>query len=639
MFDYVQKHKRWMQALLLVIIVPSFALFGIDVYFRNTGTGGALAKVGGSSISELEYSQALRQSQERMREMMQGKGDPTMWTNPQFKESVLNELVDRQVALNHARKSGLAVSTPELQKVVTQIEAFHDPSGKFSRDRYRQLLKNQGLSEAEFEEDLRNGVVLGQMQNVFASSGFMPDSVVERLLRIREQEREVSQVVFNPSDYLKQVKVSPADADKYYQEHQSEFQIPERVRIEYVLLSAEVAERNATVTDDELRKLYEDNKARFTVPEERTASHILIVAPATASAEEKAKAKALADEVFAQAKAAPGKFAELARKYSQDPGSAEKGGSLDAITRGLMSEPETRSFEDAVFSMKVGEIAGPVKTDKYGYHIIRLDRVTGGEVTPFEKVRPQLAEEARKAKAGKAFTEAAEKFNDLVYEQYDSLQPAADALKLTVQKSDWVSRAGGNMNPLLNNEKLLAALFSDETLKNKHNTSAIEVQPNMLIAARVIEHQPAAPLPIEEVRADIQRHLAEQAAMKLAESEGKAAAEKLQKGETVKLNWSAPQTVSLQKRQGLHPEGAVAVFGADTTKLPVYSGVSAPQGRYVVYRISKVRDVGDIDPAQKKALARQLAQMAGQEQYQAYVTSLRERANVKIDRKKLEQGS
>jgi len=637
MFEFVQKHKRWMQGALLVIIVPSFALFGIDVYFRNSGTGGALAKVGNASISELEYSQALRQAQERMREMMRNNPDPSVLNSPQFKESVLNELVERKVALNQARKSGLAVSAPDLQKIIAQYEVFRDESGKFSVDRYRQLLKNQGLSEKAFEDDIRNGVILGQVQNVYAASGFLPESVVERLIRIREQEREVSQLVFNPTDYVKQVKVSAADVEKYYADHKSEFQIPERVKIEYLLLSVDAAERTVQIADEELRKIYEESKeARFSTPEERHASHILIAAPATASADEKAKARAKADELYKQVKAAPAKFAELARKNSQDPGSAEKGGDLGSFGRGLMVKP----FDEAVFSMKPGDIAGPVET-QYGFHIIRLDGIKGGQVTPFDKVKSQIAEEVRKAKAGKAFSEAAEKFNDTVYEQFDSLQPAADALKLTVQKSDWVSRAGGNMNPLLNNEKLLAALFSDEVLKNKHNTSAIEVQPNTLLAARVTEHQPAAPLPISEVRADLQRHLEEEAAMKLAETEGKAALDSLLKGQEPKskLAWSPPQNVSLQKRQGLHAEGAQAVFGADVSKLPVYAGVPAPQGRFVVYRISKVKDVTQVDPAQRKALAKQLAQMAGQEQYQAYLSSLREQANVKIDRKKLDTGS
>lgn len=637
MFEFVQKHKRWMQAALLVVIVPSFALFGIDIYFRNSGTGGALAKVGNTSISDLEYSQALRQAQERMREMMRDNPDPSVLNSPQFKESVLNELVERKVALIHARKSGMAVSAPDLQKIIAQFEVFRDESGRFSVERYRQLLKNQGMSEKAFEEDLKNGVMLGQVQNVYAGSGFLPDSVVDRLLRIREQEREVSQVVFNPADYLKQVKISAADVEKYYGEHKSEFQIPERVKIEYVLLSMDAAERSVQFTDEELKKIYEESKeARFTTPEERRASHILIAAPATASAEEKAKAKALAEDLYRQLKATPARFGELARKHSQDPGSAEKDGDLGSFGRGLMVKP----FDDAVFSMKTGEIAGPVET-QYGYHIIRLDGVKGGQVTPFEKVKSQIADEARKAKAGKAFSEAAEKFNDMVYEQFDSLQPAADAFKLTVQKSDWVSRAGGNMNPLLNNEKLLAALFSDEVLKNKHNTSAIEVQPNTILAARVLEHQPAAPLPLDEVRQDIQRHLASETAIRQAETEGKAALDSLLKGREPKskLAWSPPQNVSLQRRQGLHAEGAQAVFGADTGKLPAYTGVSAPQGRFVVYRITRIKDVTQVDPEQKKALAKQLAQMVGQEQYQAYLAGLRERTDVKIDRKKLDQGS
>jgi peptidyl-prolyl cis-trans isomerase D len=297
-----------------------------------------------------------------------------------------------------------------------------------------------------------------------------------------------------------------------------------------------------------------------------------------------------------------------------------------------------KPFDEVAFSMKVGEIAGPVET-QFGYHIIRLDAIKAMQSTPLEAVRAQIEAEIRKPKVAKAFAEAADSFNNLVYEQFDSLQPAVDALKLTVQKSDWVSRAGGNPNPLLSNEKLLAALFSNEVLKNKHNTAAIEVQPNMLLAARVIEHKPAEGLPLDQVRKDILQHLADQAAMQLTEKEGRAALDKLNKGEPVALSWSAAQTVTLQKRQGLHPEAAQAVFGADAAKLPAYAGVPVSQGRFAIYRISRIKDVANADPEQRKALAKQLTQMTGQEQFTAYVASLRQRADVKIDRKKLDQGS
>ena len=634
MYDFVYKHKRWLQIALLVVIVPPFALFGIDFYFRNTDTGGALARIGDARISEVEFSRALRQAQEKMREMMRNNPDPSMLNSPQLKDSVLNELIERKVTLSHVAKAGMTISDAELQKMIAAVEAFHDQSGKFSRERYRQLLQGQGLTPATFEYQVRSNIMLEQVRAIYSGSAFIPDSIADRLLKIREQEREVSQVVFNPADYRKQVKISDTDAEKYYTEHKGEFLVPERVKVEFVVLSLEAFQRNVEVSDEEIKKFYQENQSRFQTPEERRASHILIPAAASASPEEKAKAKAQAEDLFKQLKANPKKFGEFAAQYSKDPGSAEKGGDLGFFGRGLMVKP----FDDAAFSMKVGDISGPVET-QYGYHIIRLDAIKAMKPTAQEAVRAQIESEIRKPKVAKAFAEAAENFNNLVYEQFDSLKPAVDALKLTLQKSDWVSRAGGNPNPLLNNDKLLAALFSDEVIKNKHNTSAIEVQPNMLLAARVIDHKAPEELPLDQVRKDIVQHLADQAATDLSEKAGRAALDKLKKGETVALSWSAPQSVTLQKRQGLHPEAAQAVFGADTAKLPAYSGVPVSQGRFVIYRITKIKDVAEVNPEQRKALAKQLTQMIGQEQYIAYLASLRERADVKIDKKKLEQGS
>src|SRR6185436_9195336 len=634
MYDFVYKHKRWLQIALLVLIVPPFALFGIDFYFRNTDTGGSLARIGDARISEAEYSQALRQAQEKMREMMGKNPDQAMLNSPQLRQSVLNELIEHKVTLSHASKAGMTVSDSELQKMIAAVEAFHDQSGKFSRERYRQLLQGQGLSPAAFENQVRSNIMLEQVRSVYSGSAFVPESVAERLLKIREQEREVSQVLFNPNDYRKQAEVSDADAEKYFTEHKGEFLVPERVKVEFVVLSLEAYQRSMQISDEEIRKFYADNMSRYQTAEERRASHILIPAAASATPEEKAKAKALAEDLLKQVRQNPRKFGEVAAKFSKDPGSAEKGGDLGFFARGLMVKP----FDEAAFSMKVGEIAGPVET-QYGFHIIRLDAIKAVQTTPLESVKAQIVEEIRKPKVAKAFAEAADNFNNLVYEQFDSLQPAIDALKLTLQKRDWVSRAGGNPNPLLNNDKLLAALFSDEVLKNKHNTSAIEVQPNMLLAARVTEHKPSEGLPFDQVRKDIVQHLSDQAATQLAEKEGLAALEKLKKGEPLALKWSAPQTVTLQKRQGLHAEAAQAVFGADTAKLPAYIGTPVSQGRFVIYRVTKVKDVVDTNPEQRKALAKQLTQMIGQEQYIAYLASLREHADVKIDKKKLDQGS
>ena len=283
MYDFVYKHKRWLQIALLVLIVPPFALFGIDFYFRNTDTAGSLARIGDARISEVEYSQALRQAQEKMREMMRDNPDPSLLNSPQFKESVLNELIERKVTLAHVAKAGMTISDVELQRMIAAVEAFHDQSGKFSRERYRQLLQGQGMTATMFESQVRANILLEQVRSVYSGSAFIPDSVADRLLRIREQEREVSQVVYNPAEYRKQVKISDADAEKYYTEHKGEFLVPEQVKVEFVVLSLQAYQRNVQVSDEEIKKFYLENQSRYQTPEERRASHILIPAAATAS--------------------------------------------------------------------------------------------------------------------------------------------------------------------------------------------------------------------------------------------------------------------------------------------------------------------------------------------------------------------
>ncbi len=633
MFDFVTKHKRLMMIVLCVLIIPPFAFFGIDFYFRDGGAGAGVATVSGTEISQQEFGTALRQAQDRMRDAV--RENPQLakqLESPEFKEAVLNDLIQRRVMLGWAAANGMLVSDAELRTIIAGIDAFRDENGKFSTDRYERLLRAQGMTMTMFESRIRQDILLSRIQSTYASNAFVPDAVVERLVRIREQRREVSQAVFEPGQYLAKARVSEEDTRKYYDEHPDEFQLPERAKVEYIVLTPETVAQSVRVSDAELRQAYQDRRSQFQTQEKRSASHILIAAGSRATPEEKSQAKAKAEDLAKQLRDSPSRFAELARKFSQDPGSAEQGGSLGEFDRGFMAKP----FEDAVFGMKkAGEITGPVNTE-YGYHIIRLDGIKAPVVTPFEQVRAQLLDEVSKERTQRAYTEAAQSFSDMVYEQYESLKPAADALKLTIQKTDWIGKAGGNMNPLFNNPKLLEQLFSSESVNNRRNTEAMEVQPNMLLSARIVEHLAASPVPFEEVKLDIVEHLQAQRVAELAEKEGRAALEKLMKGEAVDLRWSPSTMVTLTRRQGLHQEGVQAVFGANTAKLPAYAGVSAPQGRFVIYRIARVEDLQSVSPEQIKSAAGQITQLAAQEQFTALVASLRERASVKIDRAKLQ---
>jgi len=634
MFDFV-KSRRIVTGIILGLLAIPFAFFGIDFYFRGGDPSDQVAKVAGTRITGREYSEALRQRQESLRQSMRGQVDQALLDSPQLRQAVLDQLVDERIVYAAALKAGVTVTDADLQTVIAGIPAFRENggTGKFSRDLYVAALRGQGMSEAGFESLLRKDLILSRARGSTAGTSFMPTTVLDRLYKLRQQQREVSQAVFAPAQFSAQVKLEPNAAQAFYDAHKDQFRLPEKVRVEYVVLSLDGIQRQVEVTPDEIKQYYEEHKAQFGTPEERRASHILIAAPASATPEQRAKAKAKAEGLLADVKKSPQAFADLAKKNSEDPGSGAEGGDLGFSPRGRMVKP----FDDALFGMKVGDIVGPVET-QYGYHIIKLTAIKGGEGPKFETVKPKIEEEVRKAKAGRRFAEAAESFSNIVYEQPDSLKPAIDQFKLEPQKSGWITRQGGDA-PLLNNEKFLRSLFSDEVLKNKRNSEAIEIAPNMLIAARVVEHEPAAQRPFADVQAEIVRQLTQEKAIVLAKQDGEAKLAQLRKGEASQLTWSPGVTVTREKPGGLHPEALQAVFALDTAKLPGYQGQQAPDGRYVIYRVGKVTNVETVDAEARKGFTQQVDQISGMEAAAASLANQKKKADVQINRQAVEKSS
>jgi peptidyl-prolyl cis-trans isomerase D len=634
MYDFVNRNKRLLEIILVVLIVPPFALFGVDWYFRGTDSADQVASVGRTRITQQEFGQALRARQEQLRRMMGGKVDQATLDSPDVRRAVLDQLIDERISYTAALKSGMNVPVAELRSLIGDIPAFKDEKGQFSPQRYRELLNAQGMTEGSFEATMRKDMIISRNRELFAGTAFLPNAVVERLYKLRKQQREVSQVVLEPAQYAGQVRVTDDEVKAFYGAHKQEFEIPEKVKLEYVMLTQEAMQKQVSVTPEEIKQAYEERGAQQQKPEERRASHILIVVPQNATPEQKSKAKEKAQTLLEQAKKSPKSFAELAKKNSEDPGSAVEGGDLGWSPRGRMVKP----FDDAMFGMKVGEIAGPIET-QFGYHVIKLNEIKASEMPSFEAMKPKLEEEVRKSKAARLFAAQAEDFSNLVYDQPDSLKPAAEKFKLNLQTSGWVTRQGGADMPLLNNEKLMRSIFGDNAIKRHQNTEAVEVAPNIIIAARVTEHEPAKLRPIEEVRAQIVAALTQQKAGETARKEGEALLEKLRAGGEASPKWSSPQMVTRETREGLHPEAAAAVFAADASKLPAYVGVPAQGGRYVIYRVGKVVDIDSVDPAQRKEIAKQLAPIAGQENLAARIGSLKQNADVKIDAKKLEKAS
>ena len=626
MWDFIHNHKKLIQVLLAIMFLP-FAFFGIDSYFRGSDRGASVATVGGQPITQVEFAQALRDRQEQVQRMTGGRVDPALLDSPELRFGVLDGIIRQRLLINQAVRNGVTVSDQQLQQIIADQEAFQE-DGKFSHTRYETLLRRQNLTPVGFENGLRRDLILERINEAYRSTAIVPNAVAERLLRITAQQREVSHAVLEPQKFLAQVSVDAGAAKQYYDSHQSEFQTAERARLEYVVLSLDAVGTQADVTADEVKQYYEQNITQYAKGDERQASHILITVDPQAGADAKQAARARAEELLKQVKQNPASFAELAKKHSQDPGSAANGGDLGFFPRGAM----VKAFDDAVFQMKQGEIAGPVESS-FGFHIIRVTAVKG---RGFDDVRKQVETDLRRQKAGKRFSELAEQFNNLVFEQGDSLKPAAEALKLSVQQSGWVSRSGSELK-LLNNPKLLQAVFSEDVARNKRNTEVVDVGNNTLVAARILEYKPASVRPFEEVAAEISRKLTHQQAAQLAAKQGRELLDKLKKGENVAVAWGAPKLISRENPEGYSGAVLAEAFKAGTANLPAYAGVENAEGGFLLLKVSRVVDSDKIEADRRAALTEQLRQMVGQEELSAYVTSLKLKADVKVQQDQLEK--
>ncbi|MBI2960124.1 MAG: SurA N-terminal domain-containing protein [Betaproteobacteria bacterium] len=627
MFDFVTKHKRLLQLLLVIVIIPPFAFWGIESYQRF-GSATDIAEFEGQKITEQEFSEQLRQQQDRMRALLGAKFSPSLLDNPGMRAEILEGMISQRLLLQRALRGRLAVTDDQLRETITAIPAFQE-GGKFSKARYEEALRREGMSPARFESSLRHDLILQQMTSAIGDSGVASRSAARQMAALRAERREVAEQVIAASAFAPQVKIAPEAVQAYYEANRARFQVPERVKAEYVAMTADALLALEPVSAEEVKNSYQSNIDRYQEKEQRQASHILVAVKPDASAEDKAKAREKAESLLAQARKAPSAFAELAKKNSDDPGSAAKGGDLGYFSRGMMVKP----FEDAVFSLKAGEFAGPVES-QFGYHVIRLTGIKAGKTRSLEEVRPEIERDLKKQRAGRKFAEAAEAFSNLVYEQSDSLKPAAEKYRLQIRTSDWITRAQAPI-PQLNNPKLLAALFGEDAVKNRRNTEAVEVAPGTLVSARVVEREPAKTRPLEEVRDEIAKQLTQAEAVKLAYKAGAEKLEALKKGNASAAAFGPNKTVSRDDRQGVRAEAIGAVFRAERAKLPVYASVESADG-YVLLRISRVID-GEVDEAKQKSVQAELARAAGARELQAYLSSLRASAKVEINKALLEK--
>lgn len=622
MFDFVHENKKMVQIVLALIVLP-FALWGVSSYDKAGKSADVVATVNGTKITQQEYENTLRQQQDRLRQQLGAKFDAAMLDNPEMKRAVLDNLISQHLLVERAKAARLAVPDERVAQVIAGIEAFQD-GGKFDKKRYESVLANQNMSPLTFEGRVRDELLGQQLQDAYAQNGFAANTIADHIIHLNEQQRIVSVASLSLQPFMAQAKVDDAALKKYYEQNSSEFHVPEQAKVEYVKFSADDLLAKVEVSREDARKYYDEHQNDFGTPEERQAAHILIAVNAAASQAEQDAAKAKAEQLLQQVRKNPAKFAELAKQYSQDPGSAAKGGDLGFFGHGMMVKP----FEDAAFALKAGEISGLVKSD-FGYHIIKLIAVKPSRVLPFDEARESIVNKLRQQKAADKFAEMAEKFSNAVYEQSDTLKPAADLVGAKLEQSAWLIKGAAGAEPWT--AKMLQAIFNDEVIKNKRNTPAIEVAGNTLVAARILEYKPASVRALSEVQEVIKQKLLRQQALELTEKQGKSMLTQLQSGNKPALSWGAAQSLTRAQHGSLDAGLVRQIFQANAAKLPQFVGAEDSQNGYMLVRIDAVTEGAVIDDAKRARYAQQLRQLTGEEIAHAYMADAKRQATIKVN--------
>ena len=634
MFEFIRKHQRLMQILLALLIVPSFVLVGVSGYQDRGGAGDGVATVDGKKITQQEWENAQRRQIDQARQMMGAQFDQKLFDTPEAKQAILDNLVAERAINAEVARGKLTAGDAAVRKKILDIQQFRKADGSFDMEQYKAALAAQGMTPEMFDTRLRHDIAIEQLVGSIQQTAFAPRTVAARLSDINDQEREVQELLFPAAQFAAQVKVTDDMVKAYYDKNTTLFQVPETVKAEYVVFNADAVAKQVNVSDAEVLDAYNKNKARFLTPEKRSASHVLINAKADAKPADDAAAKAKAQAILDELRKNPADFARIAKAQSQDPGSAELGGDLGTVEKGVFVKP----VEDAIYSLKEGEMSRLVRSE-FGYHIIKVTKVVPAVQKSLDDARAEIVAELKKTKMSAKYSELAETFTNTVYEQADSLKPVADKLGLSVETVAGLTRTP---NPALgtspvNNDKFLKAIFSNDALTNKRNTEAVEVAPSTLVAGRVVEFKPATKRPFAEVEGIIRQRVAQEEALRLARQAGEA------KLAAAKASGDAggfgeAKTVSRTKQPTINEAAAIAVLKADTSKLPAYVGVELPGQGYGVYRIAKVSQPAQPDTARRQQEAEQISSAVGGGETYGFVEALKHKAKAKINVKSADLG-
>lgn len=608
MFNVVEKNQKLVKGI-MITVAATFVLWGIGGYLGNSGDDGYVAKVGNAKIYTRDIDQAIQQNPQ----------------NPDKMQAMFG-LINRQLLLNNIDAYHLTATKNQLQQQIAAIPAFQNAKGEFSLSKYQEFLNERFMSAEQFQVNVGQQILLNEYLDLFKNSYFSSSLFDKSFAKLLSRERSVSSYTVNTEQFYGKINPTDKEVSDFYAQNVAKFTKPERAKVQYLVLDTATVAQNIQISDADLNKYIQTHAAAS--GEQIDASHILLTVPADANAQTKADIKAKAENILAMAKKNPGQFAALAKQYSQDPGSADRGGDLGYFAKGVMAKP----FEDAAFNLKPGQISAVVET-QYGYHIIKLNSIKANDQ---QEVRKMALAQLQKQQAVTALQKSLDKLNDLTYNQPTSLDPAAKQLGLTVQTSpNWIEK--GSLTGSFANPKAQAAIFNQDVIKRHNNSEVVDLGDGSYAVYHVTEYSPAKVLTLDEVKPQIVQQLKTQAATNMAVTEGQKQIAALQKG-SANLSFSKAENISLIGQSAdINSNSVKQIFGTNIAKLPAYTGGMDAKGNFVIYKINDEHINPKLE-AQNEKITTQIASSDSMLVLGAYMNSLRSiyKVSYKIDRLNLQ---
>lgn len=626
-----EKAQGWFAWAIVIFISIPFALWGIQSYL---GIGGeqVAATVDGAEVTEQDIERRLRDFRDNLRSRLGKSYRPDMFDDKVLRAQVMEQMINETVLEGAAQKWNLRASDDFVRAYIRSIPAFQD-DGRFDVDAYNIAVRNRGMSQRMFEESVRQELVMDQLRNGISASAFSTGRQLDELARLTDQQRDISYFQLSAERLAEDIQNSDDELKQYYDSNVSLYLVPERLKVEYLLLDLETVGKKVAAGEDALRGYYEQHRDEFQVPEERRVRHILIAVSESAADSAVEDARATVEDLSRRLDAGED-FAALAKEFSDDPGSADQGGDVGWISRGMMAA----AFEASAYGLEPATLSEPVRTP-FGFHLIEVTEIKSGGEGSFEVLRDKIETAYRRAEAENLFYDHAERLADLSYESPDSLLPAAEALELEVVESDWFDRSGAPGR--LNSVKVVGAAFSEDVLTERNNSELIELDEEQVLVLRVVEHEAEQTQPLADVREKVDQDLTRKKSRELAESEGEKLLQSIRDGQSLQAaaqtgGWEVKQPGLVNRRDTTVPAGVTRkafelphpVEGKDSI-----AGVALPEGDYAIVAVSTVKngDPAAMDENTREATRTRIDRQLGSSEFDMLGAFLRSNADVQVE--------